>query len=235
MDGQKKLPPTRPDAQAEADAHAGTVVYVGADERYLGRLFVADEIRPESAATLEALKARGLFTAILSTGRPEAARAVARRLGAVAYRGERWPGDPAAVSGGGDERDRILFVGDGMGDASALSLARLGVAMGGLGAESAMAVADAAVLNESPAAVADLFTWGDRVRGVVRRHVVWMGVAKALAAAGAWMVGGGWWGVVLVDAAATGWGVWNASRVRIASARDGDPSHLPASGEDVTF
>ncbi|MEG2139226.1 MAG: HAD hydrolase family protein, partial [Bilophila sp.] len=66
----------------------------------------------------------------------------------------------------------ILFVGDGINDAPVLALSGVGVAMGGLGSEAAIEVADAVILDDSPSRLPELLCIAARTRAIVWQNIV---------------------------------------------------------------
>jgi len=150
----------------------GAVVYVVCGNDYYGYLDVTDTVKPEAVEAIVALKARGLKVLMLSGDREEAAAAVAAAVGVDGYEAGLLPeGKVEAVSRLAD-CETVAFVGDGINDAPILALSRIGIAMGGVGAESAVEAADAVILNDSPVQVARLFRISDKTRIVVWQNIV---------------------------------------------------------------
>ncbi len=131
----------------------GTVVYVARDGQYCGAIVVGDTVKPNAAAAIAALKQRGVQKMVMLTGdREESAREIAGRVGLDEYHARLLPQDKVASverllkQKGGE--GSLLFVGDGVNDAPVLSLADVGVAMGGVGSDAAVEAADAVILTD---------------------------------------------------------------------------------------
>jgi Cu2+-exporting ATPase len=117
------------------------------------RFAFADELRPDAATTVDALRARGLTVQILSGDLPSAVAGAAARLGV-----EDWDGamDPAAKARAIDAQARagrrVLMVGDGLNDAAALAKAHASMAPGSA-ADASQNAADLVFSGEELSAV----------------------------------------------------------------------------------
>ena len=149
-----------------------SVVYVAASGRYLGYLLVADTLKDDAPAAVAALRSKGLKTVILSGDREQAVAWAAARLGPDDYRSQLLPGDKVRIMEEVADPARTAFVGDGINDAPGLALARVGIAMGGIGSEAAIEAADAVILNDSPLKVAALYDIAGKVKAVVWQNIV---------------------------------------------------------------
>lgn len=123
-----------PDAwrqQAEGLAEAGkTVVYVQKDSAVIGLLALQDAPRPEAKAVLSELKSRGIKTVMLTGDNQQLAEKIGRQLGIDQVEAGLLPGEKADRLAKLQEAGPVSFVGDGINDAPALSLADVGIAMG---------------------------------------------------------------------------------------------------------
>ena len=117
--------------QAKGLAEAGkTVVYVQKDSAVIGLLALQDAPRPEAKAVLAELKKRGIKTVMLTGDNQQLAEKIGRQLGIVQVEAGLLPGEKADRLAKLKEAGPVAFVGDGINDAPALSLADVGIAMG---------------------------------------------------------------------------------------------------------
>ncbi len=128
----------------------GTLVYVLEDEKLLGVLVISDRIRESSYSTISKLRNSGVKTiCMLSGDRKERAEKTAEKLGLDKAYGELLPGQKLErLESLKTEDGKLLYVGDGINDAPALKSADVGVAMGGVGSDTAIEAADCVIMND---------------------------------------------------------------------------------------
>ena len=128
-------------------AAGATAVMVAVAGRLAGALGIADEIRPDSAAVVRALKAAGLRVVMLTGDNAATARAVAGPLGIDEVEADVLPEAKAAAIRRLKAEGRVVaMAGDGVNDAPALALADVGIAMG-TGTDVAMQSAGVTLLG----------------------------------------------------------------------------------------
>lgn len=142
-------------------------------------LAFADEPKADAAATLSALRERGLRLVLISGDNRAAAQAMGQRLGLLPgeVRAEVLPGDKAAqvaaLQQGEDGRRRIVaMVGDGVNDAPALAAADVGIAMGN-GTDVAMHAAGLTLMRGDLALVAGALDISRRTVRKIRQNLFW--------------------------------------------------------------
>lgn len=195
-----------------ADA-AGSIVHVACNGTYLGSILVSDILRPESAATIRDLHSMGIGTVAMLTGdRSEGAAWVAKELDLDVVRANLLPEDKAAALASLAPSANTLFVGDGINDAPVLAAAGVSVAMGGLGAEAAIEIADVVILDDSPSRLVELLRIAKHTR-----LIVWQNIAMALGIKGVFIGLGivglsGLWEAVFADVGVALLAVLNATR-----------------------
>lgn len=125
-------------------AHEGPVVGLALNGEFLGWFLLDDTLRAEAPAAVEALKSLGIDRIQLLTGdRMSVAERVAQQAGIDELAGEALPAEKLRqVQNMVDEGWRPMVVGDGINDALALKAGAVGIAMGGNGADIALASAD---------------------------------------------------------------------------------------------
>ena len=173
-------------AVEEIQGQGKTVVVVGTEERLLGVLGVADEVRPEARAAVDNLHRMGVEPLVMLTGDNEGtARAVADELGVDEYRSELLPEQKVeAVEQLEAEHGDVAMVGDGVNDAPALAAATVGVAMGAAGTDTAIETADIALMGDDITKLPYLYGLAREANNVIRQNI-WSSLGvKALLAVG---------------------------------------------------
>ncbi|MBP3963262.1 heavy metal translocating P-type ATPase [Paenibacillus lignilyticus] len=125
-----------------------TVVLVADDANVLGFFGIADEIREESSAVMNALHHLGMKRTVMLTGdHAISAQKVAQRVGVTEYYAELLPEDKVNKIQELAKEGRVAMIGDGINDAPALAFANLGIAMG-KGTDSAIETADIVLMQD---------------------------------------------------------------------------------------
>jgi heavy metal translocating P-type ATPase len=98
---------------------------------YIGRIQVADILRPSAKAAMESLKKLGIRTILLTGDAPSIAEVIGRELGVDEAKGGLLPEDKLREVQGLRSAGRVVaMVGDGVNDAPALVAANVGIAVG---------------------------------------------------------------------------------------------------------
>lgn len=128
-------------------AFAGTAIYVAREGKYLGTVVLGDTLREGTPETIRKLHAAGLERAVMLTGdREETAAAIAKEAGLDEFHAQLLPQDKVTLV---EQRpESVIFVGDGVNDAPVLTVADVGIAMGGVGSDAAVEAADAVLLKD---------------------------------------------------------------------------------------
>ncbi|QRP65205.1 heavy metal translocating P-type ATPase [Rhodanobacter sp. FDAARGOS 1247] len=112
--------------------HGATVMFLAVDGTLAALLAVADRIKPDTPAAIQALHAAGLRIVMLTGDNATTAQSVARTLGIDEVHADVSPADKAAVVNRlKAEGRRVAMAGDGINDALALAASDVGIAMGG--------------------------------------------------------------------------------------------------------
>ncbi|HEX5179636.1 MAG TPA: heavy metal translocating P-type ATPase [Gemmatimonadaceae bacterium] len=144
------VPPALGAAAQRAGERGQTAIFLVREASPVAVLAVADVVRPESRAAVDALRGAGVDV-IMMTGDVEAvAKAVASTLGISTVFADVQPGDKAArVESLKRAGKRVAMVGDGVNDAPALATADVGIAIGG-GTDVAVEAGDVVLVRNDP-------------------------------------------------------------------------------------
>jgi len=141
------------DAAARLADSGAAPLYAAVDGKVAALLCVADAVKPSSKAALDALRAMGIKTAMITGDDVRPARAVAALLGIDdVVAGVLPDGKVAALRKLGAGR-KFAFVGDGVNDAPALAAADAGIAIGA-GTDIAIEAADVVLMSDDLGKVA---------------------------------------------------------------------------------
>ncbi len=195
----------------------GTVVYVAKDGKYLGCAVISDTLKPTAAATVAALRGRGVKTVMLTGDSEEAGRAAADALGLDGVYARLLPADKVArleeLLAQTDRGRALAYVGDGVNDAPVLSRADIGVAMGGMGSDAAIEAADIVLMDDDPAKLVEAMDIAKKCLRIVRQNIVFAlgikGLFLLLGAFGAASM----WEAVFADVGVAVLAILNAARM----------------------
>ncbi len=109
---------------------AKTVILVGLEKQVIGLIAIQDSPKPTSAQAIAELKARGLKTVMLTGDNERVAQAIAHQVGIDQVIANVLPNEKAEHVQNLEKDGKVAFVGDGINDAPALTIANVGIAMG---------------------------------------------------------------------------------------------------------
>jgi len=194
------------------------VVHVAVDGEYAGRIEMQDSLKPESAASIQALRDMGVSRQYMLTGdEPELAGAIAGTLGLDGFHAGQLPEDKVIrleeIMRRRSGRGSTAFVGDGINDAPVLARADIGVAMGGLGSDAAIDAADIVLMQDSPHGLVTALQVAAKTRSIVWQNIVLaLGVKGVVLLLGA-MGQAGMWEAVFADVGVALLAILNAVRI----------------------
>ena len=165
--------------------HVGSVVYVAIDGKYVGHIVIADKIKEDAKRTIEELRKNNIKETVMLTGdRKNIGEAVAKELGIDKVYAELLPDGKVEKV---EEllktklpKGKLAFVGDGINDAPVLAMADIGIAMGGLGADSAIEAADIVIMTDQPSKIISAIKLSKKTMRIVRENIIFAIAVKVL-------------------------------------------------------
>ena len=171
--------------QPETPTEIGTAVHLAVNGVYAGYILIADTIKPDAAQAVQAFRQAGVSTVAMLTGDSElAAEAVGDTLQLDEVHAKCLPADKVqfmqAYRAKLAKGRTLVFVGDGMNDAPVLAQSDVGVAMGGLGSDAAIAAADLVILDDKPSKLGLAMHIAKKTMGIARENIVFALGVKAI-------------------------------------------------------
>lgn len=193
-----------------------TLVVVAINGSYAGHLTIADRIKGGTAQALRQLRSSNIRkTVMLSGDRKSVVDAVAKELGIDEAHGELLPQDKVRIVEDLKKQGHtVAFVGDGINDAPVITLADVGMAMGGLGSDAAIETADVVIQNDQPSKLLTAIRIGRKTRqGVWQNIGMAFGVKALVLIFGAFGVAS-LWEAVFADVGVALLAIFNAMRIQ---------------------
>ena len=202
--------------------YAGTVIYTAKNGEFLGYIYISDEIKEDSLLTIKKLKEFGIDSYMLTGDSKTIGEVVGKNLGIPSKNIFTHLLPQNKVEKLQDimklSDKKVVFVGDGINDAPVLSLADIGIAMGGTGSDIAVESADVVIMKDEPSKIIELLKIAKLNKKVVIQNIVFaLGIKILVMILGVFGIANMWMaifsdvGVSLLAVINASWGVkkWN--------------------------
>ena len=155
----------------------GTIVHVAVNNKYIGYIVIADEVKEDSAQAIKELKAANIKQTVMLTGDNKSIGSkVAKELGLDKVYAELLPVDKVEkleeLFSQKSKKGKLAFVGDGINDAPVLARADIGIAMGGLGSDAAIEAADVVIMTDEPSKIATTMKISKKTLKIAHQNIV---------------------------------------------------------------
>lgn len=155
----------------------GTIVHVAVNNKYIGYILIADEVKEDSAQAIKELKAANIKQTVMLTGDNKSIGSkVAKELGLDKVYAELLPADKVEkleeLFSQKSKKGKLAFVGDGINDAPVLARADIGIAMGGLGSDAAIEAADVVIMTDEPSKIATTMKISKKTLKIAHQNIV---------------------------------------------------------------
>lgn len=155
----------------------GTIVHVAVNNKYIGYIVIADEVKEDSAQAIKELKAANIKQTVMLTGDNKSIGSkIAKELGLDKVYAELLPEDKVEkleeLFSQKSKKGKLAFVGDGINDAPVLARADIGIAMGGLGSDAAIEAADVVIMTDEPSKIATAMKISKKTLKIAHQNIV---------------------------------------------------------------
>ena len=166
----------------EEKAIIGTVVHVAIEGKYKGYIVISDVIKEDSKSAIKGLKQLGIKNTVMLTGdTKQIAEHIGEEIGIDKVVAELLPVDKVEELEKCMKDGKVVFVGDGINDSPVLARADVGIAMGGIGSDSAIEASDVVIMTDEPSKIVTAIKIARKTRKIVIENIVLAIVVKLAA------------------------------------------------------
>ena len=182
-----------------------TAMLVAKENVIVAIVAVADEVRSSSKEVVAALHAQGIEHTIMLTGdSAETAHGIAREVGVTRTAANLLPQHKLEkIKELKDQYNHVAMIGDGVNDAPALAAANIGIAMGGVGSDTALETADITLMGDDLRKLPFTIKLSKKTMRIIKQNITFALGLKLLALL---LVVPGWltlWIAIFADLGAT--------------------------------
>lgn len=200
-------------AYIEAE-NIGASIYIAENGKFIGSITISDELKSDSKLAIEKLNKKVKQTVMLTGDSKTPSEYIAKELGIKNVYSELLPSQKVEKLEELIEAKQgsVIFVGDGINDAPVLTRADVGIAMGGLGSDSAIEASDVVIMTDEPSKVSKVISIAHKTMTIVKENIAFaLGIKVLFLILGAF----GFvtmWGAVFADVGVTLIAVINSLR-----------------------
>ena len=163
----------------------GTICYIAIEGKYAGNIVISDKIKEDAKKTIEELKKNNIKQTVMLTGdKKSVGESVAKQIGIDKVYTELLPQDKVKkveeLLKTKSPKGKLAFVGDGINDAPVLAMSDIGIAMGGLGQDSAIEASDIVIMTDEPLKIVKTIKMSKKTMGIVKENIIFAISIKVL-------------------------------------------------------
>ena len=168
----------------------GTIVYIAIDKKFSGYILISDELKENTKETIDELKKSSIKTVMLTGDRNRIAEKIKNDLGIDEFYSELLPEDKLnlleEIIKNKGKNEKVAFIGDGVNDSPVLARADIGIAMGGIGADSAIEASDIVIMTDEINKIIEAIKISKKTLKIVRQNIIFaIGIKVAILILGA--------------------------------------------------
>ena len=161
----------------------GTILYVAINNKFEGYIVIADKVKEDAQKAIKILKQNHIKKTVMLTGdKKEIGEKIAEKLNIDEVYTELLPDGKVEkveeLLKQKSEKGKLAFVGDGINDAPVLALSDIGIAMGGLGSDSAIEAADVVIMTDEPSKLINAIKISKKTMRIVKENIIFAIVVK---------------------------------------------------------
>ena len=172
-DHQIQIPTEIQEETNQLEEQGKTIIYISKNNLIIGIIALQDQIKEETTTTIKELHKMNIDTLILSGDNQKTVNKVAQEIGIKNTQAEILPQDKQKnIKKLQTENKSILFAGDGINDAPALSQANVGVAMGNA-TDIAIETGDIVLIDGNLTDLVAAIQLSQKIRKRIKENIFW--------------------------------------------------------------
>ncbi len=151
------------------------IIFVSVGGKLAAKLYLFDKIKEQAKNIVKDLSKVGIDeTCVLSGDKEAITRKVCDEIGINSHISELLPDQKVSklIEEKNKIKGKIMFVGDGINDSPSLSVADIGVAMGGLGSDLAIDVSDVVIMDDDLNKIPLTIKHSKKISRIVKHNIV---------------------------------------------------------------
>jgi len=164
------------DKNLEEDEES-TILYIKINDKLVSKIIINDKIKEGTDKLIYELHKKNIKTYLFTGDNKKAAFNVANKLGIKEVHYEMLPDDKynklsELLVNNKEKNHKIAFVGDGINDAPVLTLADIGISMGGVGSASAIEASDVVLMTDDPFKINEVFRISKITSVIIKQNLI---------------------------------------------------------------
>lgn len=158
-----------------------TGVYVGINGKFAGYIALEDMLKANAKSAISQLHRKGIKNTVMLTGDNEgAAKKACENSGIDEFHSNLMPEEKLVNVENLMKSGKVAFIGDGINDTPVLAGADLGIAMGAMGADAAIEIADVVIMDDNIENIPRAIEIGKKTLRIVNQNIVFALGCKGL-------------------------------------------------------
>lgn len=221
IDGKKVKIGNKKFALAEDESDiiktTGTVIYLSIDNILKGAVILEDEIKDNVKDVMKRLKNMGITTRMFTGDRIETAENIAEKAGISEVKAQMLPQDKfnelEKIIKENEKGKKVAFVGDGINDSPVLARADIGIAMGRVGASSAIEASDVVLMTDEVYKILEGIEISKKTNKIIKQNLIFAITVKVIILIFAVFGISNMWQAVFADVGTTIITIFNTLRI----------------------
>lgn len=160
-----------------------TIIIIASAKKIYGFITVEDPLRSDINQILQQLNGTNIKNTVMLTGDNKGtAHKIAQLSGIKEVYADLMPEDKlSAIKDLQNKGYRVGMVGDGINDAPALAQSEVGIAMGGIGSDTAMETADVVLMSDDINQLIDTISISKKSKNIIKQNIYFSIIIKLIA------------------------------------------------------